>query len=185
MEYSSYSTQMLATMLGMYFGVILFFLAVVLVLLILSVIGYWKVFKKAGQPGWGSLVPFYNSYLLCKITWGNGWMFLVPVVFSVFTWFFSGTIISSLFVCLSFAFACITNYKLATAFGKGIPFTVGLILLNWLFTLILGFSVAQYMGVPQDGCSYKQLNARIQNKNENMHFDTPNDDSDNNTDTKA
>lgn len=177
MEYSN-SSQMLATMLGVYFGFILFIVGMVLVLLLLSVIGYWKIFKKAGQHGWGSIIPFYSSYLLYKITWGNGWMFLVPAVFAVFMWVFSGTIISSVFVFLSFAISCITNYKLATAFGKGIPFTVGLILLNWLFSLILGFSSAQYMGVPQDGCSYKQLNARIQDKTNNMHFDAPNDNHD-------
>lgn len=174
MEYS-YSSQMLTAMLGMYLGIILFILAVALVFWILSIIGYWKIFRKANQPGWGSIIPFYNSYLLCKITWGNGWMFLAPVVFSVFSLFFSGSIISSLFVFLSFAFACITYYKLATAFGKGIPFTVGLILLNWLFAMILGFSSAEYMGVPQDGCSYKQLNERIQKKTDNMHYDTPDD----------
>lgn len=184
MEYS-YSTQMLTAMLGMYFGILLFILAVALVLGIVSIIGYWKVFKKAGQHGWGSIIPFYNSYLLCKITWGNGWMFLVPVVFSVLSVFFSGSIISSLFVFLSFAFACITNYKLATAFGKGLAFTVGLILLNWLFAVILGFSSASYMGVPQDGCSYKQLNERIRKKNDNMHYDTPNDEHNDTPDNKA
>lgn len=175
MDYS-YSTQMLSAMIGMYFGLIMVIAVVALVMAVLSIIGYWKVFKKASQPGWGSLIPFFNSYLLCKITWGNGWMFLVPVVFSVISFFFSGSIISSVFVFLSFAFSCITNYKLATAFGKKLPFTVGLILLNWLFIMILGFSEAKYLGVPQDGCSYNQLNERIQEKTDSMKFDAPNGD---------
>jgi hypothetical protein len=41
---------------------------------VLAIIGMWKVFEKAGEPGWAAIIPFYNSYVLFKITWGEGWM---------------------------------------------------------------------------------------------------------------
>lgn len=47
--------------------IILFLMAVCL--LILTVIGYWGVFCKAGEKGWKVLIPFYNEYLLFKIAW--------------------------------------------------------------------------------------------------------------------
>ena len=49
------------------------------------------MFKKAGKHGWAALVPFYNSYVLMEIAWGNGWLMflmLLPLgnlVFSVLT----------------------------------------------------------------------------------------------------
>jgi hypothetical protein len=43
---------------------------------VLAIIGMWKVFEKAGEPGWAAIIPFYNAYVLFKITWGEGWMFL-------------------------------------------------------------------------------------------------------------
>ena len=62
-------------------GGILIFLAIVLVFAlavgILLLIAQWKVYKKAGERGWASLIPFYSQYVLVKITWGNGWLFLL------------------------------------------------------------------------------------------------------------
>lgn len=173
MEYYS-SNDMLAAILGLYAGMIMVIAGVSLVLGLLSIIGLWKVFSKAGQPGWGSIIPFYNSYILYKITWGNGWLFLVPLVLSCAGMLFGGVVGSVLFI-LTFVVGCITSYKLATAFGKSVGFTVGLVLLNWLFMMILGFSDALYLGVPQDGMSYRQLNERVQKHNDGMSFENPDD----------
>lgn len=174
MDYYS-SNDMLAAILGLYAGMIMVIIGVSLVLGLLSIIGHWKVYSKAGQPGWSSIIPFYGSYIMCKITWGNGWLFLVPLVLSGAGLFFTNSIICSILFILSFVFSCITNYKLATAFGKGVGFTVGLVLLNWLFMMILGFSDALYLGVPQDGMSYSQLNERVQKHNDGMSFENPDD----------
>ena len=43
-----------------------------LAIMILILVGMWKVFVKAGQPGWGCLVPIYNVLLLLKIA-GRPW----------------------------------------------------------------------------------------------------------------
>ena len=97
---------------------------------VLAIVAMWKIFTKAGEPGWGAIVPFYNLYLLYKITWGSGWMFLtmlIPVANAVI--------------------AIITYFKLAKVFGKGAGFGVGLWLLNPIFMLILAFGDSSYQGV--------------------------------------
>jgi hypothetical protein len=102
-----------------------------LAVFVLFVIGLWKVLEKAGQPGWGAIIPIYNVYLLCKVAGRPGWwviLMFVPIV----------SIVITIMVMLD----------LAKAFGKGTGFAVGLILLTFIFLPILGFSDAQYQGPP-------------------------------------
>lgn len=97
---------------------------------ILLIISMWLIFSKAGQAGWKSLIPLYNLYILFKITWGSGWLFLlgcIPIV--------------------NIVIYIITEYKLAKSFGKGVGTTLGLIFFPYIFQLILGFGSAQYEGV--------------------------------------
>ena len=99
---------------------------------IIGIVAMWKIFEKAGEPGWASIIPFYNIYVLFKITWGNGWKFLfllIPIV--------------------NIVFAIITMVKLAKAFGKSGGFAVGLIFLSVIFYCILAFDQSQYLGVPE------------------------------------
>lgn len=110
-----------------------FMTIVYLAIAVLGVIAMWKIFEKAGEPGWAAIIPFYNLYVLFKITWGNGWKFLfllIPIA--------------------NFVFLIITMVKLAKAFGKSGGFAVGLIFLSIIFYCILAFGDAQYVGVPQD-----------------------------------
>jgi hypothetical protein len=44
-----------------------------LTLALFVIVAMWKVFTKAGQPGWGAIIPIYNVYLLCKIAGKPGW----------------------------------------------------------------------------------------------------------------
>ena len=74
---------------------------VALALLIFCVAVMWKVFCKAGEPGWASLIPFYNLYVMTRITWGRGWLF-------IFGFLPLGNLI----------FAIFTMIKLAKVFGK-------------------------------------------------------------------
>ncbi len=98
-------------------------------LTVLFVFGTWKMFEKAGEPGWAALIPFYNVYVLFKIGWGTGWLFLVLLIPFV-----------------GFVFYIILSIKLARAFGMGIGFGIGLILLPSIFYTILGLSDAKYYG---------------------------------------
>src|SRR4030095_12401751 len=89
----------------------------------------WKVFTKAGQPGWASLIPIYNLYIWCKIVGRPGWwiiLLLIPFV----------NIIVGIILCID----------MAKSFGKGVGFGIGLALLGIIFWPILGFGSAQYQG---------------------------------------
>jgi len=70
---------------------------------VLAIIALWKIFEKAGEPGWAAIIPFYNLYVLFKITWGNGWKFLLMLI-----------------PIANIVFAIITMVKLAKAFGKSL-----------------------------------------------------------------
>ena len=109
------------------------YLAVLLVVYILVVIAMWKVFTKAGKPGWASLIPVYNMVVMYQIVGLNPWLlllYLIPVV----NW------IAALVLSI------MQNVKLAKAFGKSTGFAIGLIFLNPIFLLILGFGDAKYVG---------------------------------------
>lgn len=77
---SMYSYTGVATMATAMLVVIGVFAVIGLACLALFIVGEWKVFKKAGYEGWISLVPFYNTYTLSKIVWGNGWLFLLCLI---------------------------------------------------------------------------------------------------------
>ncbi len=109
-----------------------FMSVVYLAIAVLGIVAMWKIFEKAGEPGWAAIIPFYNLYVLFKITWGNGWKFLfllIPIA--------------------NVVFLIITMVKLAKAFGKSGGFAVGLIFLSVIFYCILAFGDAQYLGVPE------------------------------------
>jgi hypothetical protein len=100
-----------------------------LAFMILMIAACWKIFTKAGQPGWASIIPIYNWYILCKIVGRPGWwviLLLIPFI--------------------NFIIGIILCIDLAKSFGKGVGFGIGLILLGLIFFPILGFGSAQYQG---------------------------------------
>lgn len=94
---------------------------------VFMIVCMWKIFEKAGEPGWGAIVPFYNLYLVFKIALGNGWYFLFLLIPFV-----------------NIVFAIMLPFKLAKAFGKGVGFGFGLLLLDIIFYPILAFGSAEY-----------------------------------------
>lgn len=89
----------------------------------------WKVFTKAGQPGWAAIVPIYNAIVLLQIAGKPVWwlvLFFIPLV---------GIIV-----------AFVVMISLAAKFGKGTGFGIGLTLLGFIFFPILAFGDAQYQG---------------------------------------
>lgn len=103
---------------------------IALVVAVLTIVGYWKIFSKAGEAGWASIIPFYNQYILSKITFGTGWLFLLLLI----------PIVNAIFMI-------IMMYKLSKAFGHGIGYTIGLIVLPFIFLLIIAFGKSEYKGV--------------------------------------
>ena len=106
-----------------------------LILMAIYIISMWKIFTKAGQPGWAAIVPVYNIIVQLNVqgrpTWWIVW-YLVPFVNYV-----SGLV---MFI--------IAGLDLAKRFGKSGGFAAGLILLNPIFLLILAFGSARYQGAP-------------------------------------
>jgi uncharacterized protein DUF5684 len=109
------------------------FMIVTLALTVLFFVGFWKVFTKAGQPGWAALIPFYNAYILTKIAGRPGWwvlMLMIPFV--------------------NLAFGILLAIDIAKAFGQGAAFGVVLLfLLSGIGYLVLGFGEYRYVGAPE------------------------------------
>src|SRR5882724_4621793 len=100
-----------------------------LLIAVLLIVATWKVFTKAGQPGWASIIPIYNLYIWCKIVGRPWWWILLMLIPFV-----------------NFIVAIILSIDLAKSFGKGAGFGIGIALLGVIFLPILGFGSAQYEG---------------------------------------
>jgi hypothetical protein len=112
---------------------------IIFAIYIITVIGMWKMYEKAGREGWKAIIPIYNMYVLTEISGQNGWLFLLCLIPGV------GALIWSIMVSL----------KLAPAYGKDTGFAIGLILLAPIFYMILGFGDAQYvLGKPAGATSH-------------------------------
>lgn len=120
---------------------------------ILLIVANWKIFTKAGEAGWKSIIPFLNTYTEFKICW-NGWIGLITMVLLCVCYYLTNTPnrtspgfiiggVISIVVCIV---DIIESLKLSKSFGKGIGFGIGLILLSPIFRLILGFGSAEYQG---------------------------------------
>jgi hypothetical protein len=99
------------------------------IVLLLIVASFWKIFTKAGQPGWAAIVPIYNNYIMQEIVGREVWW----LVFL----FIPG---------LQFVWTIVIGLDLAKSFGKETLWGVGLILLPFIFYPLLGFGDAQYQG---------------------------------------
>ncbi len=100
----------------------------------------WKIYEKAGQPGWACIVPIYGAYILLKIVGKPGWwllLYFIPLVNIVyFVW---------------------TYNMLSKSFGKDEGFTAGLLLLGFIFWPILGFGDAKYIGPYGDPVAFNAM----------------------------
>ncbi len=122
-----------------------------LVLYIVYVIGCWKIFTKAGEPGWKSIIPLYNSYIVYRIA-GRSKLFIAVVVLTIVNALLPkgddvSILISLLALLISLALLVISwlkNKSLAEAFGHGTGFAIGLLLIPFVFNIILGFDSSEY-----------------------------------------
>ncbi len=118
---------------------------------LICIIGGWKVFSKAGEAGWKSIIPLYNTYIYFKISW-TPVMFWVMILLIFASSFFVRSEDSTMILLgrfCTFAVAMLTavqNVKLSRSFGHGIFYALGLIFLNPLFIVLLGFGGSRYRG---------------------------------------
>ncbi|GBL23604.1 hypothetical protein EMGBS6_03890 [Opitutia bacterium] len=120
-------------------GVMAFVAAFALFFIVIGIvclIGMWKVFTKAGEPGWAVLVPIYNLIVLLRVA-GLPWYW----VFAPFV-----AIIPILGWIAYIVWIVWVHHRISTRFGQGVGFTIGLTLLGPIFWLILGFGSSKYVG---------------------------------------
>ncbi len=98
-----------------------------LAIMVLIIASFWKVFVKAGKPGWAAIIPIYNIVVLLEIVGKPIWwiiLMLIPLV--------------------NLVVVIIVYVALAKCFGKGVGFALGLIFLGIIFFPILGFGSSTY-----------------------------------------
>lgn len=108
-------------------GIGMGFMIVMLLVAAVLIVAMWKIFEKAGKPGWASLIPIYNIIVLLEIAGKPAWwvvLFLIPFV--------------------NFVVAIILSVAVAKNFGKGTGFGLGLAFLGVIFAPILAWSDARY-----------------------------------------
>lgn len=96
-------------------------------LIVLAIVGIWMVFTKAGRPGWTSIIPIYNIFVLVDIAGKPWWwvlLLLIPIV--------------------NFIIVILVSIALAERFGKGVLYGLGIAFFGFIFLPILGFGDARY-----------------------------------------
>lgn len=125
------------------------FIVVMVILFIFMVVAMWILFEKAGQPGWAAIIPIYNILIWIKIAGKEWWWIfgiliaLIPVVGQI----------------LAIVWSVLIWHGISKNFGKDAGYTVGLVLLPFVFVPILAFGNAVYnpvTGQPTQGGSVQE-----------------------------
>ena len=137
---------------------------------ILCIIARWKIFTKAGEKGWKSIIPVYADYVQWRIGWkktGLFWIAIIMVIAGLALGFADGTFVSSAngfvysgttgtmgligsaLVLVAAIINLVAVYKLFASFGHGIGWFIGYIIVSNIMLLVLGFGSSQYYG-PRD-----------------------------------
>ncbi len=109
----------------------MFMVVVWLVFIVVVIASIWRVFEKAGKPGWAALIPIYNVYVLIKIAGKPGWWLLLCLI-----------------PLVNIVVLIIVYIALAENFGKGVGFALGLIFLSFIFFPMLAWGNAVYNPKP-------------------------------------
>ncbi|MEZ3143287.1 DUF5684 domain-containing protein [Halobaculum sp. MBLA0143] len=104
-------------------------LLIELALFLSQLVGTWVVFTEADEPGWKALVPLYNFYTMLEIG-NNAWWWLFLLAFPVVNLYAAYKI----------------HAGVARAFGRGVPFALGLTFLGFFFFPVLAFGDYRYRG---------------------------------------
>jgi hypothetical protein len=90
---------------------------------------FWRIFEKAGKPGWAALIPIYNIIVFLDIIGRPVWwiiLLFIPIV----------NVIVGFIVALD----------LSRSFGHDLAFALGLFFLGFIFYPILAFGGDTYRG---------------------------------------
>ena len=108
------------------------FIEVVIIYFILAIVGfyvycYWKIFERAGHPGWAAIVPIYNLIIMCRIAKKPGWWVLLQII-----------------PYLGLIWTIWIINRMVKGFGKSEGFTIGMIFLGFIFLPIWAFDGSDY-----------------------------------------
>ena len=124
---------------------------------VITIVGYWKVFEKAGKPGWAAIIPYYNQWVLYEISGYSPFLIFINIgvgFVSVFTGVFSAAIqyneifaipfiifdaITIIGGIVALVFSILVSLNLAKKFEKSSGYGVGLAFLPFIFYPMLGF----------------------------------------------
>ena len=133
------------------------------VITVLNIIAMWKIFRKAGERGWKILIPIYNLYILFKIVWSKKafWSyFTLTIITSILssilsvvinreisdTLYYILLVVGGVIGLILLIMSLMVYFKLSKSFGHGFGFFLGLVFLEYIFILILGFGGSKYIG---------------------------------------
>lgn len=101
----------------------------VILVAVIYVAAFWRIYEKAGKPGWACIIPIYNVLILLEIIGKPWWWILLMLIPGV-----------------NIIFAIWATNLLSVSFGQGVGFTLGLLFLSPIFYPILAFGNFDYKG---------------------------------------
>ena len=130
-------------------------LVITIILAVITIIANWKLFEKAGEPGWSAIIPFYSSYQMAKIGTGNEtlcWTFVGLSIVDFVLGRIKGDngIIVTLALLVSLALlviSCYVYYKYTQSFGQSTGMCILAIFFAPIIFLIMALSSStEYVG---------------------------------------
>ena len=134
-----------AGLTALFIGIIIFSL----ILNIIMIISYWKIFKKKGKPGWATLVPIYNVIVQIQVANLSMIYFLLLLIPFV-----------NIYAIIKI------NISLAKSFNKSTGFGIGLLLLPIIFVPLLAFSEEEDKKQPTINNNFNAMNIINENNND-------------------
>lgn len=132
-------------------ALLVFMFIIFIAIIVISMFGYYKMFKKAGEAGWKAFIPYYNNYICFKFAWNTKpfWFYLAAIlIFQSLSGLESlllsliGTVFGIVFIVMGIKL----DIRVAKSFGKSTAWGVLLFFFPFIVSLILGFGKAEYIG---------------------------------------
>ncbi len=143
-----------------YSGLLGTYLVIELIIAVIMIVSWWKLFEKAGKPGWASIIPFYNIYIMLEIA-GLQWWWLLIIIFLPF--------IPIIGLIVEIGVWFYVNLKFVQSYGKDTGFAIGAFFLPFIFYPIMAFNKdINYVGPAGQGEVDQILNQMKSNPDQNQ-----------------
>ncbi len=160
---------MTSTDLNAISSILIVFGILAIVLAIFLLVAGWKIFKKAGEPGWKILIPIYNIYTMFKILGMTNWFWATlatslcsDIAINLNAMASDGTntansgsfaimmIVVIIDLVVTIWGSILYSIRLSKSFGHGGGYAVGIFFLPYIFWMILGFGSSEYKKIDFD-----------------------------------